>query len=324
LDFHAFGRDAMKSFSLPVFAAGVSASFALGFAIAWNLPGPTYVPEKSLLGSAAPAPQNGGQSATMNSYADLWSSQASAQQASSASQVPAMNNADDKEEQLRTLAQSDPNALHDLIDRLGKERDQRTKEMLLSVIGSVHKPEVVALTTRLATSGDAAQRKEGMMLLRQMPENAPEVRNTVKQILATEQSPDVLVQALSALRPSVVDPSESDAIVAQLRTLAQNPDPTVRSQSLLQLVQWDKNGSANQQLSQALNDPQAEVRQAAIFAVAQSGNRSDSVKASLMSMINSQSESKEVKGSALQALERFSLNKEEYASYNQARAQVGL
>jgi HEAT repeat protein len=207
---------------------------------------------------------------------------------------------------------------------LGKERDERTKDMLLSVIGSVNKPEVVALTTRLATSNDVAQRKEGLVLLRQMPESAPEVRNVVKQILATEQSPDVLVQALSALRPSVVEPSESDAIVSQLRTLAQNADPNVRSQSLLQLVQWDKNGSANDQLAQALSDPQAQVRQAAIFAVAQSGNRSDNVKATLMNIINSPSESKEVKGSALQVLERFSLNKEEYASYNQVRSQIGL
>jgi HEAT repeat protein len=90
----------------------------------------------------------------------------------------------------------------------------------------------------------------------------------------------------------------------------------------MQLGQWDKKGEGEDRLSQALTDRALEVRQAAIFAIAQTGVRSDAVKAALMGLINNPQESKDVRGSALQALERFSLSKDEYASFAQARAQM--
>ncbi len=130
------------------------------------------------------------------------------------------------------------------------------------------------------------------------------------------------MQALAALQPSAAEPEESALIVGHLKSLSQHADPAVRSRSIEQLAQWDKKGEGAERLSQALADRAPEVRQAAIFAIAQAGVRSDSAKAALMGMVNNASESKDVRGSALQALERFPLSKEEYAFFAQARRQL--
>jgi HEAT repeat protein len=144
----------------------------------------------------------------------------------------------------------------------------------------------------------------------------------VRRTLAAEQSPDVLVGALSTLQSGVADPEEVAQMVAQLQGLAQHADPAVRSASIRQLGQWDKHGESEARLSQALADGTPEVRQAAIFAIAQASVRTPGTKAALLALVNNPAESRDVRGSALQVLERFALSKEEYASIAPARAQI--
>ncbi len=316
----------MKTFSIPVLMASVGASFVLGFAIAWQV----VSSDSDALGDAAVVaqPTSSTQPSNANQLADLWNktgSPTSASQPTAAAGTPHQPvNAGVDEQKLRERAQSDPIFLRNLIQRYETERDPATRDAIKSVLATIQKPEALAFFSRLANSGDPAQRKEGYAMLQQMAPDSAEMRNVLKQALASEQSPEVLAQAIAALRPTAVDPTESDAIVAQLNGLAQHADPSVRSQSILQLAQWDKNGAKQERLTSALTDPVPEVRQAAIFAVAQSGARTDNVKAALMGIISNTAENKDVKGSALQVLERFSLTKEEYVRYTQARAQIGL
>jgi plasmid stability protein len=229
---------------------------------------------------------------------------------------------DDAQDKLRKLALADPAVMKNLLARYGREIDPNTREVLRAVLSTIDKPEVLAFTKELATSGDAEQRREGLAMLQNFSTDSQEVRDVLKQTLATEQTPSVLVQAMKALKPAAVQPAESQAIVAQLQTLTQNPDPAVRSQSVLDLAQWDKTGAAQGSLSQALADQSPEVRQAAIFAVAQAGMQSDSTKAALLNMAANVNENKEVRGSALQVLEQFKLNQNEMATLNQARSSV--
>lgn len=307
--------------SIPVLFGCSGISFALGFALAWQtLPG-NSAPEVAAV-TVAPATAPGA-----NQIADLWNGRG----APAASPQPAVGNntriaaaGGDEEQKMRERAEADPAFLRSLIQRYETESRPEMREMIKSVLASVQKPEALAFFTRLANSGDPAQRKQGYAMLQQMAPDSPEMRNLLKQALASEQSPDLLAQAVAALRPSAVDPAESAAIMAQLGNLAQHADAAVRSQSVLQLAQWDKTGASQGRLAQALADPAPEVRQAAIFAVAQSGARNDALKSALMGIINNGAESKEVRGSALQVLERFPLSKEEYTRYMQARAQAGL
>ncbi|QAU34787.1 HEAT repeat domain-containing protein [Janthinobacterium sp. 17J80-10] len=303
--------------SIPVLFGCSGISFALGFILAWQA-----LPE-----GAPPVARAAAQGAAgANQVADLWNGRGAP------THVPspvATNNqhqvapVSGEEQKMRERAETDPVFLRSLIQRYETERKPEMREMIKSVLASVQKPEALAFFTRLANSGDTAQRKEAYAMLQQMAPDSPEMRNLLKQALASEQSPELLAQAVAALRPGATDPAESEAIMAQLGSLAQHADPAVRSQSVLQLGQWDKTGASQGRLAQALADPSPEVRQAAIFAVAQSGARSDALKSTLMGIINNGAESKEIKGSALQVLERFPLSKEEYARYVQARTQAG-
>lgn len=317
-----FERIPVKSISLPSLLASTGFSFAIGFGIAWSIPAPDY----GLTPVAVPATTGtGNQQTGMNQLASLWSRNTAAPSGPlAAPSIPTASGPVSEEEKLRAQAKADPAALRKLIQRFDTERDPGARTMLKSVLAGADKPEVVALSSKLAASNDIARRKEAFELLQQTPGATPEARKLVRQALAGEQSAEVLTQALAALKPAVVEPAESEAIVAQLRNLTQNADPAVRSQSLMQLVQWDKNGSGGDTLSQALTDPAPQVRQAALAALAQSGMRSDAVKTALMGIIGNTGESREVRSSALQVLERFALNKEEFASYSQARSQVGL
>lgn len=309
--------------SIPVLFGCSGVSFALGFALAWQT-----LPVRSPSEPAAAQAANAAPASTGNQVADLWNGRGASD--SSATRHPAPDTpriaaaVTDEEQKMRERAQADSAYLRSLIQRYETERKPETREMIKSVLATVQKPEALAFFAHLASSSDPAQRKEGYAMLQQMGPDSPEMRNLLKQALASEQSPELLAQAIAALRPSAVDPGESDAILTQLAALTQHADPGVRSQSVLQLAQWDKTGANQGRLAQALNDPAAEVRQAAIFAVAQSGARSDALKSALLGIVNNSAENKAVKGSALQVLERFSMSKDEYARYMQAKTQAGL
>lgn len=325
----------MEDSAMKVLLASVSVSFALGFGMAWYIQTPGIEAATVDVATAVPAP---GAASGLNQFGDLWSG--SGQAPATAPSSPARSATVDElwarallppdrqepgydaEDKLRKLAQSDPAALRNLLARYGRTESVQARDLLKSVLSTVQSPEVLAFSNRLANSSNIAERKYGFEMLQSLAPDSAETRSLVKRTLATEQSPEVLVQALGTLQSVAVEPEESETMVAQLKNLSQHADPGVRSQSIMHLGQWDKKGENAERLSQALTDQAPEVRHAAIFAIAQTGVRSDAVKAALMGLVNNAQESKDVRGSALQTLERFSLSKEEYASFAQARAQV--
>ena len=321
--------------AVKVLLASVGVSFALGFGTAWYM----QTPAGDTVPSAAPA-------VTATAVAPVVASGAGSQltgmgQTSAAplQTLPANASVDelwvrallpqeqqqhgyDAEDRLRKLALANPVAVRSLLNRYSGAQTPHERALLKAVLSTVQTPEVIAFSTRLAGSSNAAERKYGFEMLQSLAPDAPETRSLVKRTLATEQSPEVLVQALATLQSSAAEPQEAHLMVAQLNSLSQHADPAVRSASIQQLGQWDKNGEGAERLAQALSDRAPEVRQAAIFAISQAGVRSDTAKIALMGMVNNTQENKDVRGSALQALERFSLSKEEYARFAQARAQV--
>jgi hypothetical protein len=307
---------------------------AIGVGMTWHSDEPKQAPGPVVVNKTQVRAQETSRPGKLSQFASLWGTAGVEQVAPEKAAIvddlfkramtPAdkLKPGDDAPDKLRKLAESDPDVMKSLLARYGREIDPNAKEMIRSVLATIEKPEILAFSKELATSGDAEQRKDGLAMLQNLSPDSPEVRNILKQTLATEQTPSVIVQALSALRPAAVDPAESQAIVSQLKDLTQNADPSVRSKSVLQLAQWDKSGAAQSNLAQALTDQAPEVRQAAIFAVAQSGTQSDSAKAALLNIATNVNESKEVRGSALQVLERFQLNQGELAMVSQLRSQV--
>lgn len=324
----------MEDSAVRVLLGSVAVSFALGFGMAWYLRAPAVddmvavAPAAAALAPAVAVAQGGRQLpnpglarvgqlpplAQNASVDELWARALLPQDR--------QEHGYDAEDRLRKLAQTDPVAVRSLLNRYSGAQTPQERELFKSVLSTVQTPEVIAFSTRLAGSSNMAERKYGFEMLQSLAPNAAETRSLVTRTLATEQSPDVLVQALATLQSSAAEPEESQAIVAHLNALSQHADPAVRSASIAQLGQWDKNGEGADRLAQALTDRAPEVRQAAVFAIAQGGVRSEAAKAALMGLVNNTQESKDVRGSALQALERFSLSKEEYARFAQARAQL--
>jgi hypothetical protein len=238
----------------------------------------------------------------------------------------------DPRDKLRKLAQDDPAVMKQLMESYDKETNSQTRDLIVSLLSGVEKPEVLAFSKRLAVSRDMAQRKDGFTMLQNLSGDMPEVHTIILQALSGDKSPDVIKLALAALRPPAsaennagqanLQTIDAAAIVAQLQNLTRNADPGIRLQSILQLAQWDKSGSSQEQWSQALADQSPQVRQAAVTAVAQSGIQSDTVKAALLGLANNPNESKDVRGNALQVLERFALNQDEAANISQLRSQM--
>lgn len=233
---------------------------------------------------------------------------------------------------LRKLVQDDPAVMKQLMQSYDKENNSQVRDLIVSLLSGVDKPEVLAFSKRLAASKDMAQRKDGFIMLQNLSSESPEVRPIILQALSGDRKPEEVMLALAALRPPVDAGSHSlqtngqgadaAAIVAQLKMLTRNADPDIRQQSILQLAHWDKTDSSQQQWAQALADQSPQVRQAAVTAIAQSGTRSDTVKAALLGLANDPNESKDVRGNALQVLDSFKLSQDESANLDQLRSQI--
>jgi hypothetical protein len=319
--------------AVKILLVSVAVSFALGFGTAMMLQPPEPEP---LSPSASAAPQPTVAEAPSGGENPAWSSPRPASAPVSA--LPANASVDelwarallpdrqeagyDAEDRLRKRAQGDPVALRSLLNRYSSVQSAQERDLLKSILSTVQAPDVIAFSSRLAASSNVADRKYGFEMLQSVAPDSPETRSLVRRTLQSEQSPEVLVQAMGTLQTGGADPEEAAAMVAQLKTLAQHPDPAVRSLGIQQLGQWDKKGEGTERLVLALSDRVPEVRQAAVFAIAQSSVRSDSAKAALVAMVNDPQETRDARGSALQALERFALSREEYASVAQTRAQL--
>jgi len=239
---------------------------------------------------------------------------------------------DDPRQKLRKLAQHDPAVMKQLMQSYDKEFNSQIRQLIVSLLSGIERPEVLAFSGRLASSSDVAQRRDGFNMLQNLRGDSPEVRSIILQGMSGDKTPEAIMLALAALKPPAsaenatsqtnVQAPDAAAIVAQLQKLSRNADPDIRRQSILQLAEWDKADSSREQWAQALADQSPQVRQAAVTAVAQSGTQADTVKAALLGMASNPNESKDVRGNALQVLERFTLSKDEAANFSELRAQV--
>jgi hypothetical protein len=239
---------------------------------AWLLLQPDDAPVAPAATSDAPI--QGDSRAALKGYADLWSKGGPNQMPLPEKSATRPGTSDKKAEleaqhALRQNALANPAALRVLMHRYETEKDPRNRDMIKSVLSSIKSPEVIDFSKRLAISGDAGQRKDGLEIIQRMSIDSADVRAVVKQEIATEQSPAVLVQALNALQPSSEESSDAHEVVSQLGKLLDNADSSVRKQSILRLSQWDTTGESADRLAQLSNDQDPEVKKAAAHALAQ-------------------------------------------------------
>jgi hypothetical protein len=227
------------------------------------------------------------------------------------------------QDQLRKLAQADPTVRRSLIGFYDTARTAQERALVKATLATVQTPDIVFFANRLVNSSNVADRLFGFEMLQGLAPDTPETRALVTRTLVGEQAPEVVLVALATLRSGAAAPDETAQVVAQLTNLSQHADPAVRSRSIAQLALWDKSGESGERLTQALTDDVPEVRQAAIFAIAQASVRPSGAKDKLLALAGNIQESRDVRGSALQALERYPFSREEYAEFARLRAQLG-
>lgn len=240
----------------------------------------------------------------------------------------------DARDKLRKLIKEDPLILRQLVARYDQETNINARQLIVSLLSTVEKPEVLAFSKRLATSANLAQRQDGLGMLQNLSVDVPELHPIFLQILANEKTPALILLTLGALKPPIAvapnaskesrsnDAAQQAAIVSQLQNLSKNADPEIRLQSILQLAQWDKSDSSQYVWSQALTDSSLPVRQAALLGIAQSGTQSNKVKAALIDLAGDLNEHPDLRGSALQVLEHFSLSEDEAKKLKELRPQL--
>lgn len=223
---------------------------------------------------------------------------------------------------LRATLQANPALMRDVVKRYEAESDPRQRAVLKAVLSTINDSAVFDLSRRLATSSDPQKRREGLQIMRELSAGTADMRAAVKQVLAAEQVPGVLVEALRALKQGPADVAEAQEVAGYLLRLSRHPDAAVRSESVFRLGQWTNSAEAGAILAQALTDQTASVRQAAVLAITQSQLRPPDAKGSLYNIANNPNEGRNLRMTALQALELFSPNADEVAGYAQLRMQI--
>lgn len=223
-------------------------------------------------------------------------------------------------ESLRKRAQEDPAYLRELLRRFAAEQQADTRGALLAVLSGVPHAEVLRTGKALAGSADPRLRKAGLELLTAFPLSEPEVRQLLTGQLGSETDPAMLKQLLGMLTPSTMPTEDAAPVVERLSALSQHPDPGVRSQSVLQLAQWDRGGDSEAMLHRAILDAAPEVRRAAMAGMVSAHVRSDRLKDALLEIASNPQSSAADRGAAVFALQEFPLSRAEYGLYQQAAA----
>ncbi|AXI01767.1 HEAT repeat domain-containing protein [Aquirhabdus parva] len=217
----------------------------------------------------------------------------------------------------------DPTAQQDVFLRFERANSKEEREQIKILLLSHPSPEVQAFALRLTKSSSPEQRADGYALLQSYGFSDPDVRTQLQQALNMERDPQVLRAVIQTLHYDPALTNESQGIVSRLGQLIQNPDPAIRSSSLVQLSQWQKGAELETAVYPALNDASVDVRQAAISTLLSSDIRSDRIKNSLMQIVNNNHETPTTRDIALNALGDYTLSPQEINTVMQAKTAIG-
>jgi HEAT repeat protein len=156
------------------------------------------------------------------------------------------------------------------IDAMLREQDAEfesefsaTNSLLISAIGNVPEPELLAVGAREIQSDDPRRRILGIRLIRELKRNGEEAARELSGLLTTERDTDVLYWAAGAFGFL-----KSDLVTDQLISLAGHPDPGVRynvATALANIRSSDIPTKSVNTLLALAEDEDAEVRFSAVF-----------------------------------------------------------
>lgn len=291
--------------SSPWFGFALLAAAALGFCAGRLWPGVADPAAR-----AAPAARTAGSPRS-----------ATALQAPPLAAAPAPGGAGDFDRAIRRAAQ-DPAQLRELLREYAFASELDRRGALLAVLQGVANDEVLEFGRQLAGNADPAVRGQGYALLRAFPLDRAQARAAVADGLRRETDPALLAELLAGLEPAVIADVDAAPLLERALALTRHPDPSVRASAVERSARWNRRDDSAALLERALLDPAPEVRAAAIAGIEASGARSPRLRDALLDLAGDAQAQAPLRRTAWFALQRFALEREEYALYRQADAEI--
>ncbi len=213
--------------------------------------------------------------------------------------------------------------LHGLLDTYSAEQDQEKKIAALLILGAVANQEILQFAVGMTRSETPQTRKDGFRLLKSYSLEDGQVRNLVLAHLRDERDVETVRELLRMLVPAMMPVEEASVVIEQLEAFSMHRDAAVRSESVRQLVQWRRGEEIDEDLYRALQDPDGEVRLAAMEGVWLSRTQDERLKDILLAIGSDAQADIGERRAALEALRGFWLVRSEYSVYAQIKSGIG-
>jgi hypothetical protein len=243
--------------------------------------------------------------------------------AQSASAADGVAPADDAIEALLVRAEADSALRHELFDDFLAEQDQDTRGSLVSVIAAIKSQDIQARVLGLLASGIPDDQLAALDMMQYWATSNTEAQHLIEQVLHADANPEVLRKALVLLNSEQLSDYQTGALQPRLLALATHPVAEVRATALAKLAE----GQAYQPglespLLQGIQDPSDVVKISAIYALAKSQIRSDSVRQSLLALAEQTSASFAARSAAIGALTDFAITADEKRRIARAQSEL--
>ncbi len=204
---------------------------------------------------------------------------------------------------------SDVNAL---LSQYQSANDQALKSRLRTLLASSNDAAVEPYAlSQIVSESDPAAQKDWLALLAQRGIAASDTRQTILKLIPSLTNAQTQRYAITALEPAVVPIDQRQAVVRELANFSQAGNEEVRSAAIEMIGRWGDPSYAHV-IENALFDPAASVRSAALFAAYTSTVRTEQIKSSLLKIMQSDDESWDFRMDAYSALSSYQLNAQEH------------
>lgn len=218
-----------------------------------------------------------------------------------------------------TPATGVPSALGDslrLVKQLVLSGNEEELFQLKTLLGNPDSALGLTVARQLLEDPDPRFRMAGVDILTNRSLTEPVVHDEVIRLLHQETDTNVLTRLLNSLDAPIDSYGKDQDMSAALHRLLAHTDADVRSQAVLQMLQWDDYPTLEGYLYQALNDPSSEVRLSAATVVSLIDTRSTTLRSALVGLRNNPQETRDMRESIDAALTRIDDYNQENAGYH--------
>lgn len=204
-----------------------------------------------------------------------------------------------------------------LIRQLRASGDKDGVFRMTSLLADPASQEGLLIARSLLKDKDASLRHTGVDILTGHSMTNPEVHALALETLRSEKDTQILVHLLSRLDAPIDLYGKDGEMLSTLHGLLSHSSADVRTQTLLQLLQWEDFTSLEGYVYQALNDSSPAVRLSAATVISLIDSRSETLKSALVTLRDNPEETADIHQTAAAAINRIELMQQD--SRNDAR-----